>query len=272
MNKNELKKMHDLLLEDLKWFDGKCRKLGIEYFLSSGSLLGTIRHNGFIPWDDDLDIMLTRENYEKLLAHRKEFDEGNYELMNYRTDKSMPIIYSHFMDRRAELNPKGSPEDRHFLHLDIYACDYIKTGSFARSRFADRYVLLLARLYSYRKGFKVTGGSGAGLKQVLLKFGTLLTGRYSDEKFVKKILKTVATKKKTDMMAPVASPYGFLKEAFPSEYYTELVRHEFEDTDVPITAHSDAVLSQLYGNYMELPPEGSRFSSIEKTEIRFLDI
>ena len=77
---------------------------------------------------------------------------------------------------------------------------------------------------------------------------------------------------KTDMMAPVASPYGFLKEAFPSEYYTELVRHVFEDTEVPITAHSDAVLSQLYGNYMELPPEGSRFSSIEKTEIRFLDI
>ncbi|MBO7475127.1 MAG: LicD family protein [Ruminococcus sp.] len=270
MNKTELQTMHSILLEDLKWFDGKCRKLGIEYFLSSGSLLGAIRHNGFIPWDDDLDIMLTRENYEKLLSHRKEFTEGNYEIVNYKTHSSMPIIYAYLMDRRAELYPVEAPENKKFLHLDIYACDYIKQGSLVRSKLADRYILLLSRIYSYRKGFTATGGASSGMKKALLGIGAFLTRRYNDERFVKKILKTVATKKKTDMMAPVASPYGFLKEAFPAEYYTELVRHEFEDTDAPITAHSDAVLSHLYGNYMELPPEGNRYSSIEKTGIRIL--
>lgn len=263
MNEKDIYTMHAYLLDDLKIFNKFCIENDIDFFLSSGSLLGAVRHDGFIPWDDDLDIMLTRNNYEKLLEKFYGFPNDKYELLNYKNDPNIPIIYSHLIDKRAKFyeTPSGTKHD--YLHLDIYVCDYIKNSLFSRSVIALGIERILNRVYSFRKGHIHTDGKLSGLKLAMLKVIAFSMHNISDNTFVDMIIKLVSAEHDEGFMAPIASPYGFHKEMFPTKYYTELMLHSFEDIEIPISAHFDEILKQLYGEYMKLPPEEERFTKLK---------
>ena len=137
MDRESVRIMQQFLLEDLSYFDGICKENNIAYFLSSGTLLGAIRHNGFIPWDNDLDVIMTRENYNRLLACVKRYENNYYKFNTYHNDPSMPTIYAHLIDKRAIFCTTETGKDSDYLHIDVYACDYIKESHFSNSRLAD---------------------------------------------------------------------------------------------------------------------------------------
>lgn len=87
-----LQKLQRIELSILKDFDQFCREHEIEYFGCGGTLLGAIRHQGFIPWDDDIDVGMTREHYEKFLSVMQEEREGDYDIVNFREDPSFPVM------------------------------------------------------------------------------------------------------------------------------------------------------------------------------------
>ena len=84
-------------LEILLEVDRVCRENGIEYFLDGGTAVGAVRHGGFIPWDDDVDIGMTRENYEKFLEIAPEKLKNDYFLQTRKTDKKAPYMYAKVM-------------------------------------------------------------------------------------------------------------------------------------------------------------------------------
>lgn len=81
-----LDEMKAVELGILKKFDSICKENGLEYSLAYGTMLGAIRHKGFIPWDDDIDVFMKREDYEKLLTLK--YDDGDFEVKNYRYSKN----------------------------------------------------------------------------------------------------------------------------------------------------------------------------------------
>ena len=96
------KDWQNALIAHLCVFDELCQKHGIKYFLAFGGLLGAIRHQGFIPWDNDVDVMLTEAEYEKLLALHKQglFPEG-YTLVDRTTEKDYPLLFGRFVNTKT---------------------------------------------------------------------------------------------------------------------------------------------------------------------------
>lgn len=262
MKKKEIQEMQRVLLEDLKVFDSICDNNNIDYFLSSGSLLGAVRHKGFIPWDDDLDIMLTRDNYNKLLSICDQFP-SRYMLLNYSNDIGVPIIYSHLVDTYYKCYKEYTGTNRDFLHIDIYACDYIKNNRFTKGQLAKWIELILNRVYSYRKGHTSFDSHLLFVKKNIIRFFNRIFVNWKDEDLIRLVIRLVGSSHDEGLMAPIASPYGYQKEMFPSSYYKELIKVDFENTLIPISKHYDAILKQLYGDYMELPPENVRYKEIE---------
>lgn len=94
-----LDEMKAVELGILKKFDSICKENGLEYSLAYGTMLGAIRHKGFIPWDDDIDVFMKREDYEKLL--KLKYDDGDFEIKSYRYSKNYYFLYSKMVDKRT---------------------------------------------------------------------------------------------------------------------------------------------------------------------------
>ena len=105
LNEEILHKLQRKQLEILLEFDRVCNEMGLNYSISSGTLLGAIRHKGFIPWDDDVDVVMLREDYEKFLEEGKRYLPKNYFIQTYEMTKTIHIIlqnsgYIHNFKRR----------------------------------------------------------------------------------------------------------------------------------------------------------------------------
>ena len=128
-NKNDIKSLQLICLEILKEIDRVCKKHNILYWLDSGSMLGAVRHNGFIPWDDDLDIAMFRDDYNRFLEIASKELKENYFLQTHQTDSEYPLFFAKvrrnntFIDekryRRLNIH-KG-------IYVDIFPVD--KLGS-----------------------------------------------------------------------------------------------------------------------------------------------
>ena len=107
------KKIQSELLNIMIEIDRVCKILGIKYTLSGGSLLGAIRHKGFIPWDDDMDIAMTRDNYEKFLKYAQRELKDNYFLQTYETDSKSPCNFAKVLNTKMPIIEKDK------VHLNI---------------------------------------------------------------------------------------------------------------------------------------------------------
>ena len=112
-------------LEVLKKLDEICSQLNLRYFLTYGTLLGAVRHQGFIPWDDDVDVMMPRPDYEKLIEYLQfnEKELSPFKLMHYRTNKEYIYPISRFVDTRYWIDYEGTTDYGLGLFVDIYPLD-----------------------------------------------------------------------------------------------------------------------------------------------------
>ncbi|MBE6188774.1 MAG: LicD family protein [Rikenellaceae bacterium] len=228
-----LRKQQLRMLEILLYIDKICKENNIKYWLSSGTLLGAVRHGGFIPWDDDLDIEMLREDYEKFL---KVFtDNDNYALQTYKSDENYFRTFAKVRDLHSEISE---------FELDRY---YKYRGLYVDIFSIERVPKYICRLYG-------------GVFEVIGRWRR----KCGDNKFLWHILKCF--QKITLWTIPIARPIfriftkdlhhsygsGFLKERHIEDIHP-LTRVQFEGYTFPAPNNVDSYLRLIYGDYNRLP-------------------
>lgn len=246
-----------VLKEELVFIDKICHEQNLKYFIYYGSLIGAVRHYGMIPWDDDIDIIMPRNDYEKFLKYFKEHDTGNYTIVSNDMDLSVPYLISRVSDQRYHLEFSTSYQHEVGIFIDIYPFDGIGNHKLT----ADIHGSLL---FFLRKFF-------------LLKYQTYFPEDRRFKNFVLMALKRIMNIRKKSLAGNILKKlskfYKYEKSKyvncslwsdeykngnFPRSWLENSLRVKFEGIDVNIPAEYDKILTKIYGNYMELPPEEQR--------------
>ena len=271
-NKETLKKAQQASLEILLAVDRICRENGIRYLLDAGTLLGAVRHQGFIPWDDDIDIAMTRKDYEalkRLLRSGKKLLPENMELIlpdEYRNGRAFydftpRIIYKNSR-RHGDSREMDYYEGKlNHLWVDIFILDNIPDSPLLDRwvRFRQKVIYGLSmpkrwRLdlgkYSPSDRLKVSLLKGAGRFFPMRKLFSMqerLSRRYE--------------KRHTKNLYYSNYQPDFLQDTVKREWSEEVTELPFEGHMLMAPAGYDQVLREIYGDYMQLPPEESRVPS-----------
>lgn len=234
-------------LNILKYVDEVCRRKGIKYFLDAGTLLGSVRHKGFIPWDDDIDILVPREDYEKFFEAFK--DGRRYKMYWYKNIENYYLPFGKVCDTKTKIveNSATKLPDDYGIFIDVFPLDYYPNNAVLRKIYILKSKWF--RLLWSRAAFKTKNDS---LKNLI---ANLVVGNknplfYAEvlDKYVSKYLSNKAIYAR-NMVATVAIGKPGLTEWFR---YSEKLDFEGQKFSVPIGY--DEYLILLYGNYMELPP------------------
>ncbi len=111
------------LLDILMAIDAMCRKYNLKYYLVDGSLIGAVREKGFIPWDDDMDICMPREDYEKLIAHSWEWLPAPYEFVCFENDPEYPLHFGKVQDASTTLIERPHLYYLGGVYVDVFPID-----------------------------------------------------------------------------------------------------------------------------------------------------
>jgi len=270
-----LQKVQEANLKILQEVDRICTKYRIAYMLDAGTLLGAVRHGGFIPWDDDADIAMTRNNWEAFKkAAKRELPEGMTLLLpnmldngNKFFDFTPRIIYEYSRRHKPDEDSAFYNERLNHLWVDIFILDKIPDADAAAfaMRLWQKSVYLLAmghrkklnyKKYSLPLRLPVAAGSGIG-KAVPMK--TIF--QMQDH------LAKSWNKKKTSRWFYSNYQPDFLYVTMKDEWVRNIDRIRFENTELCIPEYYDEVLTEVYGDYMKLPPKEKRVPTHGSREI-----
>lgn len=244
-----------------------CKKHNLRYWLAYGTLLGAIRHNGFIPWDDDVDVCMPREDYEKLQTLKDSFVYP-YFLQTPYTDKG---YYYSFCKLRNSNTTAFSKNLRY--HMSSYNCnsgmsiDIFCVDKWEKNNDAEILYNQIKELITNNSTFmKIKNPDFANDKRVINYDGADPMTTY---KKIEELSKTYLTKNTKYVSMPTITVYGYCRDIFPKEDFSETVYHSFEGFELPIPIGFDNVLKTIYGDYMAFPPiekRGNWHSAIIDTE------
>lgn len=237
-----------MLLDIMDTIDRFCRQESICYSLAYGTLIGAIRHHGFIPWDDDIDIIMPRKDYDRFITS---FKAENYHVFSPEEDPSYPLQYARVSDVRTySVDQHGNAS---YLAIDVFPLDGVPDGAVARKMYLTR-IKLLTRLWSsqvftkklscsrdypFRKNCMIVAakciGKVFGLKAVANHFIR-----------VKHLFPMEGTQSCSSLSEP-----GVLFESGKMVGYTD---GQFEGHTYRIPVDYDYQLRLIYGEYMTMPP------------------
>ena len=233
------------LLSMFKEVDKLFRENGIRYSLGGGSVLGAVRHNGFIPWDDDIDLMVDRENYAKIIELFGKGEHGTRFVLN-----KILWVYR-IQDKDDKSGSIMTPT------IDIFVID-----NYPDNAFVAKFKLIMIKLLQGMMKTEKTERKLSAFYRFCL-FVTRIFGKLFTHNFKFKLYDRIArigNGKKSRLVTCYFSPFSYLKFRFDNTLMDEIVDHEFEDTVAPIVAEYDKYLTVPYGDYMTPPKEEDRVS------------
>lgn len=238
-----------ICLEILVQFDKLCKNFDLKYSLAYGTLLGAIRHNGFIPWDNDIDVIMPREDYEKLIS--LELD-GDYKIVSYKNTKDYYYPFAKMINTKTYLREDFRIEKNLGVYIDIFPID-----NFNFEKFNKIYKKNLRYLkFTTRYGFRF-------YENILKRWIKDLIRQ--NKNYLKSILykfdKNVfsITDSKGNGTGCFCCPMYGKKNFFSFDIFAEgLMDIKFENYIFKIINSYDKFLIKIYGDYMQLPPEDKR--------------
>lgn len=243
-----IKELREIQLDILDKIHIFCSEHNIRYSLGGGTLLGAIRHKGYIPWDDDVDIMLPRPDYNRFL---KEFD-GRYphlKIQNAFTDSEYVMPFSKIIDTRTILIEKQS--DNETLKSGVFV-DVFPVDGLPPEKELDRFCRKLhkwRRAVFYTNASKVTFGRFPFLHYVYRFFISNKQAVEKREQFISSI-----DFEKARFAGAITGRYG-QKEHMPADVFRNYSDIAFENRTYRCISAYDAYLTKHYGDYMQLPPK-----------------
>ena len=258
IDRETLRKLQLKELESLVYFDNFCKEHDLTYFLLGGCVIGAVRHNGFIPWDDDIDVMMPRRDYERMLKLWKQ-EESNERFLMLKTDGEVFTgnCFATLIDTSATMVKENQKniDVPHGIVTDVFPLDGCPDGRL--QRYMQYYHAMMYSLYISEVVPSKHGGLIKIVSSILLK---LVPSRERRTKIWKKHEKKMTRyafnthKKCTELCA---GP-GYMRNEYPQSAFKEIVYHEFEGLQMPIPKGYDAYLKMAFGDYMQLPPEDQR--------------
>lgn len=269
MNQELLKKVQPILFDMLKEIARVCDEYDIPYFLYRGTFLGAVRHRGFIPWDDDMDVAMLREDYEKFCRIAPEALGKDYCFQNWHTDPGYAHPFGKVRKRNTVyIEAKCAPLAENGFYIDIYPLDAAPAGEEERKTL-HRKLLHLYRIklmksgYTpWREGERIIWKKRIGY--LLYQTAALFV---SQEKLIETYEHLVSQYTDGDIWyEQSALPRNYY---FKKEWCRNLAEYPFGDSAFKGPKDYDAFLRVLYGDYMELPPEGQRENRHQIMKIEF---
>lgn len=260
MRKIDIDELKRLELEIFDFFVQICEDNGLTYFLSGGTLLGAVRHHGFIPWDDDIDVMMPRRDYEKLIAIFP--DHPYFKFLYHGNTHNYPKPFGTINDNRT-YKPEANVRKkcRHIIgvNIDVFPIDEIPNDLKGIHQYYSELSKMAKKMYcitysyTYKKSYWFTIKKFVGISCYrALEFLKIV----SIDKVIKDydMLAQKYTGKGSSMCGVTTIDNYGEKEANVAKDYFPIVKMVYEGRNCNIPANYDSYLSGLYGNYMQLPP------------------
>lgn len=238
-------------LKVLKKVKEICEKENIEYFLGYGTLLGAVRHKGFIPWDDDIDIIMPRKEYEKFInycIYNKE-KLGYFSLKHYRTCKEYIYPIARFCDMRYRIEYSGAKDYGLGLFVDIYPFDGINLSdnNLKRKININKFFINICGMKKYK-------WSKNRFKGIIKYLFFILIRKINLNSLLKKIDKLGQKYMYENTEYVNCVIWEDLEKIIPKDIFKETLKIEFEGELYKAPKKYDKFLKIHYGNYMKLPP------------------
>jgi len=253
----QLERIHLMQFYMLKEFDKFCKKNNLQYWLACGSVLGAVRHNGFVPWDDDIDVMMLRNDYEKMLELLPNELPGHLFLQTYKSDPEYPLFFSKIrMNNTIYQEKEYEGLDMHQgVYIDIFPIDY--TSKFKIGQLYHRtkvYFYQIIRKYKYKETVD------RSQKYWLIKRIIHLIAKSIDRDVLYKRMYKTYTMFIKKTKNPLIVFFGIKGKKYIMSQDTLIPAKykEFMSIMAPIPNKYELYLTKLYGNYNELPPKEKR--------------
>lgn len=262
----DLRKLQSVELEMLKAVDKFCKENGITYFLDGGSCLGAVRHGGFIPWDDDIDVGMMRSDYERFVRLFQENPPEGYSLHTHLNTENYSYLFAKVYREGTRFLARESLDAglESCIYLDVFPYDPVKDslGEKERARLLNRAIWWQRVLYLYytpNPAIQPTE-SFCDLKKAMCKVGHRLVRAFCSPEGIARhydryveALSAPDREGETEYICCVQDfEYLRTKDVYPP------VDVAFEDAPFPCPHDTDAYLTAVYGDYMQLPPEDKR--------------
>ena len=251
MRKLELQEVKKIELEILIEFCAFCKNNNLRFYLAGGTLLGAIRHHGFIPWDDDIDVCMPRPDYKKLL---KLFPEESRYTLRIKELGNFNAPFAKIVDNRTEIDTKyvDTSDEKH-LWIDIFPVDGLPDD-------IEEVKSIYSRCNFWRRAYMLTVAKLGEGKNIIKKYAKFIfqpiVRFYGASRCIAKIEKIAAQYKYEDSNYVGIVTWGFygVGERMLKSEFEQDVEVEFEGHKFPAFSCWDSYLKGLYGDYMKLPP------------------
>lgn len=245
-----LRKAQMRMLEILKVFDAICVKHGIEYTLDGGTLLGAVRHGGFIPWDDDLDVNVMRKDFLKLREILPKELPDNLAYQDRTNEPYFPNLFAKIRDKHSYIyeEPYTDRIKEKGIFIDIIPIEEIPNLAW-KAKLDYWYGHCLRGIQHYMDTKDTI------LSWMVIPFSWTLTV----------VTRFINRFRKIDQLSHVYGWYAY--GGFSKKDYYPIKRIPFEDFQACVPNNPDAVLKALFGDYMQIPPEEERRVHSSKIEI-----
>lgn len=251
----DLNKYHSILLKTMKVFHSFCEGNGLTYSISGGTMLGAVRHGGFIPWDDDIDVMMPRPDYNRFLELTAKVFVNGYTVISQYNTTNYRMPFAKIMDLNSTVIPLKENKDCPYgVFIDVFPVDGVTENEYFSKKNLKKYYRTMAYAASL-----YNGSHCKNLQSIIIHLIARLSFKSSQQFLIE--CDSIAQKYGYDTspyLGQYFSVYSHYKEMYPRDVFDETEIIDFEGIEVRCIKQRDKYLTIMYGDYMTPPPPEKR--------------